>query len=105
MIVQFVVEWEYVGFYAKHQPTYKWSFTKDITKAHAYKTEAMAVERAKGDRFGSGHNNRPWRVIKVDGNFTVIGDVTPFIPPTYTHLIKKASLEKDPPITLSSIRK
>ena len=41
------------GFYAKKQPNFSWSFTKDINDAKLYKTKSGAVDRlAWGQRIG-----------------------------------------------------
>lgn len=72
MITQYLVEWEEVGYYAKAQPTYTWCFTHDPKKAATYKKVSGAETRACGNAYGSGHNNRTYRIVTVDGNFDIL---------------------------------
>lgn len=103
MVTLLLVEWEGRGFYAKAQPTYAWSFTQDRTKATTYRSERSAMQRATGSRFGSGHGNRPWRLVKVDGNFELLEEPRPFCA---ENPFLKANVvgSKGPEITLAMLK-
>lgn len=104
MVTLFLVEWEGKGFYAKSQPTYDWCYTTDREKAQPYRSEKAAMERAIGSRYGVGHGYRPWRIVKVDGNFELLEPPGPFRPdnPFLKHKLQR---EKEPEITLASLKK
>lgn len=104
MVYLLLVEWEGLGFYARAQPTYAWCFTNDRTKALPYRNERSAVQRATGTRFGSGHKNRPWRLVKVDGNFELLEQPGPFRADN-PFLKHKEPLDKGPEITLAQLLK
>lgn len=90
MIVKFVVEWDSVGYYAKKQNTYAWCFTKDISQANTYSSHKTALARASGDRHGSGHKDRPFRIVQVDGNMKILEMPEQFTDP----LLEKRNQQK-----------
>ena len=96
-----LVEWEGLGFYARAQPTYAWCFTDDRTKANPYRSERSAMQRAAGNRFGAGHGNRPWRLVKVDGNFELLEEPGPF---RVDNPSRKPPQPKGEPITLAMLK-
>lgn len=80
MIVElYLAEVEGKGYYARSQPTYEWCFTTDVTKAAIYRSLRTAQYRVASHKHGSGHGNRPWRVVKVDGNLNIL-EQPPFQP-------------------------
>ena len=104
MVYLLLVEWEGLGYYARSQPTYEWCFTTDRTKANPYRNERSAIQRACGNRYGAGHGNRPWRLVKVDGNFNLLEEPGPFR--TDDVSVKRApSFDKGETITLASLQR
>jgi hypothetical protein len=43
----YAVYFEGLGYYAKYQPNYDWSFTLDLDKALLYKTRGKALARSE----------------------------------------------------------
>ena len=101
MVTLLLVEWEGRGYYAKAQPSYNWCFTADREKALSYASEKAAMQRATGSRFGTGHGYRPWRLVKVDGNFEMLEEPGLF---RADNPFLKKRLAKGAEITLASLK-
>lgn len=103
MVYLLLVEWEGLGYYARSQPTYEWCFTSDRTKANPYRNERSAIQRACGNRYGSGHGNRPWRLVKVDGNFNLLEEPGPFRTDDVS-VKRMAPSQRGPEITFATLK-